>query len=42
MRHWKYSRRGEGEGERDVYESDAGSKGPRYDGMETGDAQVGE
>ena len=38
---WGSGRRGEGGGGREVAEFDAGINGPRYDGMETGDARVG-
>ena len=43
-RRWKSGRRGGGGGDRVVaeLESNAGIDGDRYDGTETGDAQVGE
>ena len=40
-RHWESRRRGQGEGGREIADSDAGSDGPWYDGMETRDARVG-
>ena len=40
-RRWESSRRGEGGGDREIEESDAGSDGTQYSGTETGDSQVG-